>query len=113
MSWKTILARSLTIATLIASISCLFVLQGSRAGIFPGGFRSFAGQFVTTYAWAFEIPLLAPFFARYPLGNRAWHHVAYYFAIGTAATFPPVFLHWLCVPPAPTPMFNSLLFQWM
>ncbi|HLJ51621.1 MAG TPA: histidine kinase [Bryobacteraceae bacterium] len=49
------------------------------------------------YFWAFQVPLLAPFFARFPLNERPWRHSLYYmgvcvFAAAGPASIIPVFL---------------------
>jgi hypothetical protein len=86
-----LLRRSLALATaiaLITSVRNILALFGpANAG---GNVRALLQQLAYLYAWAFEVALLAPFFARYPLVGRRWRRIPYYLGVGSVAACGPV-----------------------
>jgi two-component system, LytTR family, sensor kinase len=86
-SWK-VLARSLAIATALAGFT--YVRMIVQAGALPAHWlRDLLQAVVYPYSWAFQVPLLAPFFSRYPLPERPWRHTLYYCAAGLPAAIVP------------------------
>ena len=92
---RKFLTRSLVIATAIAGFSSLRTLVWAinRGAPILDGQREIVAGFVYLYLWAFQIPLLAPFFARYPLAEKPWRHALYYAGFGVAASFVPAALN--------------------
>jgi len=86
-----ILRRSLVVSTALAAFSSLRLVVGMFSGAAPGyRARDLLLGLVYLFAWAFEVPLLAPFFMRYPLIGRPWGRVAGYCAVGLAAAIGPM-----------------------
>jgi two-component system LytT family sensor kinase len=92
---RKILARSLVTATAIAGFSSLrmMVEAFSRGGSIVESERSAAIGFLYLYLWAFQVPLLARFFTRYPLAERPWRYPLYYAGVGLVASFVTVTLN--------------------
>lgn len=83
-----ILMRSLAVCTALAAFSSL--RMAAAPGYRP---RDFALGLAYPYAWAFEVPLLAPFFMRYPLMGGLWGRVAGYCALGLVAPIGPALVN--------------------
>jgi two-component system, LytTR family, sensor kinase len=92
---RKILARSLAIATLIACIGSWQAVTMSMGGAEPIAtrLRYLALPFLYLYSWAFQIPLLAPFFGRYPLSDRPWRNIPLYAGVGILACAVPATLN--------------------
>jgi two-component system LytT family sensor kinase len=92
---RKLLARSLAVATAVGLVSWV---RAIAALVSPGAYTS-AGVsdlllgILYLYSWAFQVPLLAPLFERYPLVARQWRRVAIYVAAGSMSALVPVVLN--------------------
>jgi len=92
MDSRRILVRSLIVATAIGGLSAIQVLVNRReaTGV---AIREVSLSLTYFYAWALLVPVLAPFFARFPLAERPWRHSLYYAAAGMVASLVPTALN--------------------
>ncbi|HYL73667.1 MAG TPA: histidine kinase [Bryobacteraceae bacterium] len=83
--------RSLAVATAFSVFALLLssLVFFGRGGISGDLLPRLGLELAYTYVWAFQVPVLAPFFARYPLSERPWRHTLYYFGASLAAAIAP------------------------
>lgn len=85
--------------TLLRSLAVFAVLAGfSILRLFVGGpsayqFRDAILGLAYPLTWALVVPLVAPFFLRYPLVGRLWPRVPAYFALGSVVPIPPLLVN--------------------
>jgi two-component system, LytTR family, sensor kinase len=88
------LAWSLAVATLIACLGSWQALTMSMgAGDTATRLRYLSLPFLYLYSWAFQIPLLARFFGRYPLSERPSRSIPLYVGVGIMASIGPASLN--------------------
>src|SRR5581483_11684410 len=90
MDSRKVLMQSLAVATALAAFSSLRMVDGPVNGAPVYGPREVILGTIYPYAWALEVPLLALFFARYPLAGQTWRRVLTYCAVGALASLGPV-----------------------
>jgi signal transduction histidine kinase len=119
---RKVLAWSLAMATALGAFSALRMSVGLGSGAPGYGMREMALATVYPYLWALEVPLLAPFFARYPLVGRPWRRVLAYFGVGVVAAFGPALVNreaWAAAVAHPAPrslavdVLSSVMIFWI
>src|SRR5689334_3541000 len=92
---RKVLAWSLAIATAIACVGSWQAVTMSMGGgeSVAIRLRYLLLPFLYLYSWALQIPLLAPFFERYPLSEKPWRNFPLYVGIGMLASIGPATLN--------------------
>lgn len=85
---RKILARSLLTATVVCCVTSLqrVVYALNHSGSVAGTLRELAPGFSYFYLLAIQAPVLARFFARYPLADRPGRHTLYYSGVGLVSS---------------------------
>jgi two-component system, LytTR family, sensor kinase len=116
---RKVLAWSLAAATSLVAFSLVLAAVGANRSAAYGS-RDIALGMIYPYSWAFEVPLLAPFFGRYPLVGRPWRRALGYCGVGVVAALGPVLVNraaWFAAGGRPRSIFvellSSLLVFWM